>query len=138
FKWVKNAQTSTDTNANPVYTRLVNVSHAQLRTCILGGSKAALFTGNAADTNWVYVAGRDNQSGTRANCLLDLGFPVVQALGQTIITGTSGSVTNGALGNGGQGGGGGLANSLKLTGSLSAVDQVNGGTGWIAIGYLGV
>jgi hypothetical protein len=138
FKWVKNAQTAADIAANPVYNRLVNVTHAQLRTCILNGSKSALFTGNSADTDWVYVAGRDNQSGTRANCLLDLGFSVSTAVAQTIIGGSDGAPTLGALGNGGQSSGGTLANTMKFHGSLSTADTINvGNPGWMAIAYLG-
>lgn len=136
FKWLKNAQTSGDIAANPMYGRLTGVTHAQLRTCILNASKGALFTGNDADQQFVYVAGRDNQSGTRANVLLDLGFSVTTPVKQTILSQTT-PPTLGALGNGGQASGGTLATTMKETGSLSTADTINGGTGWIAIAYMG-
>jgi hypothetical protein len=137
FVWVKNAQTAADITANPQYNSLVNVTHPQLRTAINNGSKLALFTGIPGQTNWVYVAGRDNNSGTRANTLLDLGYPVVQTVNQTIIGGSSGAPTLGALGNGGQSSGGTLGNTMLYTGSAVAADTINGGTGWYAIAYMG-
>ena len=138
FAWVKNAQTPGDIAANPVWSHISNVTHPSLRVAITGGTKASLFTGVAGDTNWVYVAGRDNNSGTRACTLLDLGYPVTQSLGQTILGGVSGAPTLGALGNGGESSGGTLASKMGFTGSLSAADTINGGTGWIALSYMGM
>ena len=137
FVWVKNAQTAADITANPDYNDLVNVTHPQLRVAIQTGTKLALLTGNSADTKWVYVAGRDNNSGTRANVLLDLGYLTTQPVGQTIIGGASGAPTLGALGNGGQSSGGTLGNTMLYTGSAVAADTINGGTGWSAIAYMG-
>ena len=137
FVWVKNAQTTTDISANPDYNRLVNVTQPQLRVAIQGGTKLALITGNPADTKFVYVAGRDNQSGTRANTLLDLGYPVTQSIKQTIIGGSSGAPTLGALGTSGQSSGGTLRSTMLYTGSAATSDTINGGTGWYAIAYMG-
>jgi len=139
FVWVKNAQTAADIAAHPEYNDLKNVTHPQLRVAILNsGSKLSLFTGVASENKYVYVAGRDNNSGTRANALLDIGLPVTQALvGQTIIGGASGAPTLGALGNAGQSSGGTLGNTMLYTGSAVAADSINGGTGWYAIAYMG-
>jgi hypothetical protein len=137
FVWVKNAQTAADISANADYNDLVNVTHPQLRVAIQTGSKLSLFTGKPDQNKYVYVAGRDNNSGTRANALLDLGYPVTQPVGQTIIGGATGAPTLGALGNGGQSSGGTLGNTLLITGSAAAADSINGGTGWYAIAYMG-
>jgi hypothetical protein len=136
FKWVKNAQSVGDQSKSS-WADLSNVTHPSLRVAISGGTKASLFTGNAADTNWVYVAGRDNNSGTRANVLLDLGLATTFSVAQTIIGGSDGAPTLGALSSSGQSSGGTLAGTMKFTGSMSAADTINGGTGWIAIAYLG-
>lgn len=138
FVWVKNAQTAGDIAANPDYNDLVNVTEAQLRVAITSGTKLSLFTGVPGENKWVYVAGRDNNSGTRANCLLDLGYPVTQAVNQTQIGGVNGAPTLGALSATGQSSGGTLAKSMFITGSASTADTINGGTGWYAIAYLGI
>ncbi|MCX6922473.1 MAG: hypothetical protein NT154_04555, partial [Verrucomicrobia bacterium] len=138
FVWVKNAQTAADIAANPDYNDLVNVTHPQLRVAIQNGSKLSLFTGKPGQNKWVYVAGRDNNSGTRANTLLDIGFPVVQTVNQTIIGGANGAPTLAQLGNGGQASGGTLGNTMLYTGSAVAADTINtGNTGWYAIAYMG-
>jgi len=43
---------------------------------LTGGAKAALITGNPADTSYVYVTGRDSFSGTRVNALGDCGYGI--------------------------------------------------------------
>jgi len=138
FVWVKNSQSVADIANLPGWTNLVNVTDAQLRVTILNsGSKLSTFTGIPGQNNYVYVAGRDNNSGTRNNALLQLGFPTTQVINQTIIGGANGAPTLGALGNGGQSSGGTLGNTMLYTGSGSAADTINGGTGWIAIAYMG-
>ena len=137
FVWVKNAQTG-----NPAdWLRLTNVTHPQLRVALSGGSKLALLTGNPADTKYVYVAGRDNNSGTRVNALADSGYGIKTPVQQIIITG-SGSVASGIQGNAlttsGQSSGGTLATTMTFTGTSGLADPINGGTGWYAIGYLGL
>jgi hypothetical protein len=135
FIWVKNAQTGGPAD----WGRLVNVTHPQLRVALSGGTKLALITGNTADTKYVYVAGRDNNSGTRVNSLADTGYGIRTLVRQTIIGGSLGAPTLGTpLGNGGQSSGGTLANTMTFTGSATATDTVNGGTGWYAIAYLGM
>src|SRR5262249_39107011 len=108
FIWVKNAQTG-----NPAdWARLVNVTDPQLRVALSGGTKLALITGNPADSRYVYVSGRDNNSGTRVNALADTGYGIRTLVGQASIGGSSGAPTLGTLGNGGQSSGGTLATTM--------------------------
>jgi hypothetical protein len=138
FAWDKNAQTASDQTANPDWGRIVNVTDAQARVLLTGGSLAALITGNSADvTHVVYVAGRDDGSGTRVNTFGDTGFGIRTVPTQVLIGGSSGAPTITATGQG-QSSGGTLAGTMDFTGSLSAADTINGGTGWIALAYLGL
>jgi hypothetical protein len=67
FKWVRNPGNWTGTN----------VTSSQIRQALGGLCKLAVFSGNAADTSsYVYVSGRDNQSGTRVNAYGDSGFGI--------------------------------------------------------------
>ena len=134
FIWLKNAQTGTPAD----WARLVNVTHPQLRVALSGGTKLALITGNTADTKFVYVTGRDNNSGTRVNTLADTGYGIRTLVRQTIIGGSSGAPTLSSLSNNGQSSGGTLATTMTLTGSATAPDTINGGTGWYAIAYVGM
>jgi hypothetical protein len=105
-----------------------------------GGDLLAVFTGNAADVNnYVYLAGRDNNSGTRVNTLDITGYGSKRSVAQIELS-AGAMVQFGSpaayQGNGGQSSGGTLAKSLSDT-TLST-DQVNGGTGFIAVAYLGL
>ncbi len=140
FKWVKNAQTGSPAD----WARLTNVSDAELRVAFSGGTKLALLTGNSNDTKFVYVAGRDNSSGTRANTLACTRYGIKTFVDQISITGAAGAAVNNDLGNGGQSSGGTLAGMLDITGSATTLDTIQTAlqgsnvTGWYAIGYLGV
>ncbi len=46
---------------------ITNVTDAQVRYLLSGGCRASLITGNVSDTNFVYISGRDQFSGTRVN-----------------------------------------------------------------------
>jgi hypothetical protein len=62
FKWVRN---------NGLWTGS-NVTASQIRQALNGFCPRAVFDGNSADVNdYVYVSGRDNQSGTRVNTFGD-------------------------------------------------------------------
>ena len=67
FVWVKEKGSST---------ALTNVTDQQIRQALTGGARLALFTGNPADTNYVYVTGRDSESGTRVNALGTSGYGI--------------------------------------------------------------
>ena len=98
--------------------------------------KLSLFTGNTADTNnFVYVAGRDNSSGTRVNTLGISGFGIKTLTKQISAIDSSGNPTfsNG----GGQSSGGTLAKSLQYD-TTSVADTRSGNTGYAAVAYLGI
>jgi hypothetical protein len=161
FTFVKNAQIGADKTAD--WTAWNNVTVAQVNTALLNnGTPLSMFTGNAADTNFVYVAGRNNNSGTRANFLLNAALSVKTAVGQIYVTGGSATdltgntpitfenqallgIANGAstyCGNDGQDSGGTLATTMTYLGSGHQADPnqpyVGGAnTGWYAIAYLG-
>ena len=67
FKWVKQRESLAG---------ITNVTDSQIRVLLTGGAKAALITGNAADTSYVYVTGRDSFSGTRVNSLGICGYGI--------------------------------------------------------------
>jgi len=135
FKWVRNPGVWTG----------ANVTDSQIRQALNGGAKLAVFTGNAADTtSYVYVAGRDNSSGTRVNAFGDSGFGVATAPKQIEIVSPGGTL-NSTVSHGvhtyvqdwGQSSGGTLAGTLGI--NTSAVADANKGTtGYSAIGYLGI
>ena len=140
FHWVRNNGLWTGTN----------VTDSQIRQALNNGAKLAVFTGNTADTNsYVYVAGRDNSSGTRVNAFGNCGFGVATAPHQIEITQADGTmvllattvshgITNNVYsGDYGQSSGGTLAKTLGVS-TTTATDKVHGGTGYSAIGYLGV
>jgi hypothetical protein len=117
-----------------------------------GGSPLALFTGNAADTNWVYVAGRDNQSGTYVNTMLDTQYGLALSPSQIEITSVGGVatitptnlITGFGKSVGGQNSGGTLANTMTYVGSSTNFDPVlskalhKARYGWYAIAYVGL
>ena len=55
---------------------LVNVTDQSLRAALKGYAVLAQFTGSSADKTFVYVSGRDNQSGTRVNQMGDTSFGI--------------------------------------------------------------
>jgi len=155
FLWVKNAQVASSgqpSTAPADWSRLTNVTDPALRVALSGGTPLALFTGNPADTKYVYVAGRDNQSGTFVNTMLDTQFGLVNNPSQIEIANVSGvatiSPTNLLSGKGksieGQNSGGTLATTLTYTGSATSTDPILGNilgspqTGWYAIAYVGL
>jgi hypothetical protein len=119
---------------------LVNVTDAQFRQAITGGAKLALFTGNSADTSFVYISGRDNLSGTRVNFFGETGFGISSQPSQVEIdsggnmldpNGDSTYVTTSGYSSGGS-----VATQMGYDVS-DTTDQINGGTGISVIGYLG-
>jgi len=153
FLWIKNAQTNaTLTTAPADWARLNNVTDPAIRVALNGGAPLALFTGNSADTNWVYVAGRDDQSGTRVNTLLDCQYGLVNQPSQIEINTANGAanIQGGVLlsaagaNNGGQNSGGTLATSMTIVGSTTNGDAVyfaasgTQNSGFYAIAYVGL
>lgn len=73
---------------------LTNVTTQQARALWTNGiQRVSLFTGNSADTSYVFATGRNDGSGTRAAYLSEWGFGVANLVNQYIATntGTSGN-----------------------------------------------
>jgi hypothetical protein len=138
FKWVKERGSLAG---------ITNVTDAQIRVLLTGGAKAALITGNSADTSYVYVTGRDSFSGTRVNSLGISGYGIfanpyqlkVAANGsmidpdgsQTYVSYDSGSLY-------GYSGGGSVAAQMGYDLSqASSIDLVAGSGHFSVIAYLG-
>src|SRR5450756_524480 len=79
FKWVRN---------NGVWNG-TNVTDSQIRQAMGGFCPRAVFSGNSADTtDFVYVSGRDNQSGTRVNAFGDTGWGIFTSPSQVELDGS--------------------------------------------------
>ena len=134
FVFVKSSTSLTDQNL------LTDINYDNFKAIAQGGSKLALFSGVNTDTTWVYLAGRDHFSGTRANCFGVTGWGIKKSPEQIMLD-TTGNMTdhNGDgsyLTTEGQSSGGTLAKSLLNTGLNT--DQISGNTGFIAVAYLGL
>jgi hypothetical protein len=124
---------------------ITNVTDAQFRQAIILNGKLALFTGNSADTNYVYITGRDDGSGTRVNCLGETGYGIASVAYQVELN-SSGAMLD-PIGDGsyytddgtsGYSSGGSVATQMGVNCSATT-DQINPGhTGISVIGYMGV
>jgi hypothetical protein len=108
FKWVKEKGSLAD---------VANVTACAARVLLAGGNPAALVTGNSADTTWVYVTGRDNNSGTRVNTFGDTGFGINSTPYQLEVAANGSMIdqvppTGTYLGNYGYSGGGSVATQM--------------------------
>jgi hypothetical protein len=137
FVFVKSA------NSLPDNAAFTNITADNFKVLAQGGDALVQFTGNAADTTpFVYLAGRDDNSGTRVNCLGETGWGIKKAVSQIELVGnTSGAnamvpQSSGYYTDEGQSSGGTLAKSL--TDTTTTPDLINGGTGLIAVAYLGL
>ena len=136
FVFVKNHTTLADQAA------FTNLTVDGFKALASGGDTMSLFTGNKADNGYyVYLAGRDNNSGTRVNVLGETGWGITKAVNQIELSG--GNMVDSAPPSGvyqanwGQSSGGTLAKSLVDT--TSSIDQVNTGTaGFVVVAYLGL
>jgi hypothetical protein len=148
FTWVKNQQTFPTASW---WSNLVNVTHSQLIIQLAGPQVAGYFTGNNADTNnYVYTIGRNKGSGTRVNALADvaygIGVPVDQCSiggfpssdGSTLLLKDMSFWGTSATSNDGYESGGDVSKALSIKGSTSQTDPFFLGTGWMAIGYMGI
>jgi hypothetical protein len=139
FKWVRNPGVTPSGGV-----QFGNVTDSEIRQVLNGGTKLSVFTGNSADsTTWVYVAGRDNSSGTRVNAFGDSGFGASSTPGQIEIN-ADGTLNYSSIRgvktytqDWGQSSGGSLAAELEIS-TASAADANKSTTGYTAIGYLGV
>ena len=109
---------------------ILNITDAQFKRLILnGGDKIALVSGVPADkTNFVYISGRDDNSGTRVNTLGITGVGIFNtAVAQIELSGgamVADPNTGNFASNFGQSSGGTLAGSLRVD-TAASVDQVN-------------
>lgn len=67
FYWMKSKNSSPDQS----YNDLVNVTTPQLNYNLSGPVVASYYTGNPADTDYVFVCGRNRASGTHQNTMID-------------------------------------------------------------------
>lgn len=136
FVFVKSQNELAD---NSLFTDITSDNFKNLAS---GGDLLAVYTGNAADiNNYVYLAGRDNLSGTRVNTFDITGYGAKKTcaqieMGQSPNNGQMITFNGSYQNNGGQSSGGSLAKSFGDT--TSSTDQVNGPTGFIAVAYLGI
>jgi len=150
FVFVKNYTSGINTSG------FTNITSDQFRTLAAGATDLALFTGSNPTTGYnVYLTGRDNQSGTRANTFGLTGFGINKNPNQVILTpsGTTAPVTASLNYTGttnaatiytasGQSSGGTLAKSLgDTTAAFDWLNPVGDGTyyqGFVVVTYLGL
>jgi len=128
FKWVRNQGVWQGSN----------VTDAQIQAALSGGAPIEVFTGvndGSADTNYVYVSGRDTGSGTRVNALGDCGYGIFTPTAQITLS-AGAMVAPYTSATNGQSSGGTLAKSMTYNTS-AAHDYVNNLTGFSVIAYLG-
>lgn len=111
---------------------ITNVNDSGIRVALLGGNvKAALFTGNPADTTRVFVTGRNNNSGTRVNAFGDSGFGIFSSPSQIQVNPNGSMVDQGGgtyVGDYGYDGGGSVATQMGYDLSqATSVDVAPGG-----------
>jgi hypothetical protein len=141
FEMVKGKDTGTSTS----YSDLVNISIPQLIYLLPAGKlSASFFTGNANDTENVYLIGRNEGSGTRVNTTLEAQYPspskFTQYVASTasyvsgVLTAASPAALSAPLKTVGQGyegydSGGGVANDLSCDTKAENL---------VTVGYLGL
>lgn len=132
FTWVRNPSGLWGGTSN-------NITDAQIRQCFGGFAKLALISGNPSDTSYVYVSGRDAQSGTRVNAFGSSGFGIFTSPNQIELDASGNMIDLSGLGDYagdyGFSSGGTLAGTLGVNTATKA-DPFNGGTGFSVISYL--
>jgi hypothetical protein len=146
FEFIKNKGANTDAH----WANLVNVTDPLIRVLLAGPLQLSLFTGNSADSKFVYAVGRSNDSGTRLGAFADTQFGIFTTPQQFDITASGANalltldnhpdVEGHPTSDGSQGytSGGDVATAMSVAGSSTSTDPFNGGTGWYAIAYVGI
>jgi hypothetical protein len=123
---------------------ITNVTDAQLRVLLAGGSHASLLTGNSNDVNYVYISGRDEFSGTRVNAYGIPRYGIGGSCNQVKIASDGSMVdlvpgTFTYVGNFGYSSGGDLAKQMGYDLSAGTSQDLNTGSGnhFSVIAYLG-
>src|SRR5262249_20296727 len=122
-------------------TAMDNITHPQIRVLLGFQQPAAFFTGNPAHTNNVYPVGRNKGSGTRVNALADSSYGVTKPVQQFSLNGVpfagvGSAATLAVVDNNGYESGGDVSKALRVDGTQSST--VDGNTGYITVGYLGL
>jgi hypothetical protein len=138
FVFVKNQGAGLTTLGESDYSAFSNLTSDQFKVLAAGGDYLGLFTGNPADqATFVYLAGRDDNSGTRVNVLAETGVGVKTSLSQVILA--NGVLTPNSYTDEGQSSGGTLAKSLIDTTSPTVqTDSIQGTSGFNVVAYLGL
>lgn len=129
-------------NSLPGITNFSNITDQQFRAAIKGGQKLALYTGGVNDTtNYVYISGRDDGSGTRANAFGITGFGIKSSPSQIELDGSGNMIDLDGVGtyagDYGFASGGTLAATLGID-TANKADQVHlGRTGFVTVMYAG-
>jgi hypothetical protein len=131
FAWVREKGSSS---------ALTNVTDQQLRQVMTGGAKLALFTGNPLDTNYVYVTGRDSESGTRVNAYGESGYGIFTSAFQIQVN-SDGTMKDQSglgdyVGDYGYSSGSGVAGQMGIN-ITNIADPYNNRSNYNVIAYLG-
>jgi len=159
FVFVRNNTPGNDAGVNAslsggdtVANKFTNITDANFQNLANGGADIGLFIGYPKLGYNVYLAGRNNLSGTRANVFGITGFGINSFSKQIELTGVSGNnqlvnqetaYGNGYLSNSGQNSGGTLAGSLLDTSSsydyiADANAVADSYQGFYVVSYLGL
>jgi hypothetical protein len=146
FTWAKNVQS----NPSNFWSEISNITDAQARNLLSGPIVPALMTANPVDTNnFIYCVGRNSFSGTHVNTMLEtkigISFPPQQfSIGgfpkssTAFVAGDPNALDSTSLTLNGYDSGGDVQKALSIDASCQQADPNFGGTGWMAIGYLGM
>jgi hypothetical protein len=120
-----------------------NLTDNSFKVLAGGGDELILFTGNPNDTtNDVYLAGRDNNSGTRVNVVDETGVGSTRTISQIELSGGQLVDFGGGVYTTPSGQSSGYTLATSLTNTTATVDYIldpTGGTvGVIAVAYLGL
>jgi hypothetical protein len=132
-----------DSNPSATWNHIVNITTAMGNQLLGGPQNGQYLTGVATDQDAVVMVGRNYGSGTRANCLINLQYPVATTVDQFA---WGGSYNGGDLVFSGTYGSGqtlfeSLNDGFDSGGNVAKVLQVDGASansGAVVIGYLGV
>jgi hypothetical protein len=138
FVLVKNSGAGLAGLGESDYSSFTDVTSDEFKVLASGGDYLALFTGNPNDlSTYVYLAGRDDNSGTRVNTLAITGVGVKTGVQQVILS--NGVLTPAAYTDEGQSSGGTLAKSLIDTTSPKVqTDSISSTSGFTVVAYLGL
>lgn len=140
FVFVKNQGAGLAGLGETDYASFTGITADTFKVLAQGGDYLALFTANPNDlATYVYLAGRDDNSGTRANVLSVTGVGVKTAVNQVMLN-ADGSLNGGYTGQG-QTSGGTLAKLVDTTSPTVQSDTISaslGSSGYTVVAYLGL